>query len=174
MRIARAAVFLIVAAALPAVMPAYAEPVLAADLPHRKPGLWEVKYSPGETIQYCIDAAADKVTLGIAGPLDPDQCQNIDLQRFGYALTIDFACTIKGKPATAHTVVNGSFDSAYMMTETLQGEDVPHGAMTMTIAGSWLGPCAADQRPGDIVKPALPNGRMLNLLDMYKAKSPML
>ena len=174
MRVAMAAVFLILAAALPAGMPAWAEAVLAADLPHRKPGLWEVEYSPGATIQYCINAAADKVTLGIAGPLDPDQCPNIDLQRFGDALTIDFACTIKGKPATAHTVVNGSFDSAYIMTEALQGEDVPRGAMTMTIAGTWLGPCAADQRPGDIVKPAFANGGRLNILDMIKAKSPML
>ena len=45
-----------------------ASPALAADLPHRKPGLWEVKYFHGAPIQYCIDAAVDKVTLGIAGP----------------------------------------------------------------------------------------------------------
>jgi len=47
----------------------------------------------GGTIQYCIDAAIDKATLGIAGPLDPDECQKIDMQRSGDAFTIDFACT---------------------------------------------------------------------------------
>jgi Protein of unknown function (DUF3617) len=150
-----------------------ASPALAADLPHRKPGLWEVKYLHGAMTQYCIDAAVNKVTFGIAGPLDPDECQKIDIQRSGDAITIDFTCTMKGKPATAHTVVSGSFDSAYTMTWTVQGEDVP-GMTTMTLAGRWLGPCAADQRPGDIVSPALPNGARLNILDMIKAKSPPL
>src|SRR5260370_6082831 len=88
----------------------------AADLPHRKSSVWEVRYLHGATIQYCIDAAVDKVTLGIAGPLDPDECQKIDMQRSGDAVAIDFACTVKSKPATAHTVVvSGSFDSAYTM-----------------------------------------------------------
>jgi Protein of unknown function (DUF3617) len=151
-----------------------ASPALAVDLPHRKPGLWEVKYLHGATTQYCIDAVVDKVTLGIAGPLDPDECQKIDTQRSGDAITIDFACTKKGKPATAHTVASGSFDSAYTITSTVQSEDVPASASTMTVAGTWLGPCAADQRPGDIISPALPNGARLNILDMIKAKSPPL
>jgi hypothetical protein len=112
--------------------------------------------------------------LGIAGPLNPDDCQKIDMQLSGDAVTLDFACTVKGRPATAHTVISGSFDSAYTMTTTAQSEDFLRGAMTVTVVGTWLSPCAADQRPGDIVKPALPNGRMLNLLDMFKAKSPPL
>ena len=78
-----------------------ASPATAADLPHRKPGLWEVRYLHGATTQYCIDAAVDKLTLGIAGPLDPDDCQKIDMQRSGDVVTIDFTCTMKGKPATA-------------------------------------------------------------------------
>ena len=110
----------------------------------------------------------------IAGPLDPDECQKIDMQRFGDAVTIDFACTMNGKPATAHTVVSGSFDSAYTMTLTVQAEDVPVSARTQTITGTWLGPCAAEQRPGDIISPALPNGARLNILNMIKAKSPPL
>jgi Protein of unknown function (DUF3617) len=164
-RVAIATVFLILAA----VMSAGA--ALVADLPHRKPGLWEVKYLHGATTQYCIDAAVDKLTLGIAGPLDPDECQKIDMQRSGDVVTIDFTCTMKGKPATAHTVVSGSFDTAYTMTRTVQGEDVLPSERAVTIAGTWLGPCAADQRPGDIVKPAFPNGGRLNILDMIKAKS---
>jgi hypothetical protein len=125
-------------------------------------------------MQYCIDATADKVMILIAGPLDPDECQKIDMQRFGDAVTIDFACTMNGKPATAHTVVSGSFDSAYTMTLTVQAEDVPVSARTQTITGTWLGPCAAEQRPGDIISPALPNGARLNILNMIKAKSPPL
>ena len=151
-----------------------ASPAVAADLPHRKPGIWEVRYLHGATMQYCIDATADKAMILIAGTLDPDECQKIDMQRSRDAITIDFACTMNGKPATAHTVVSGSFDSAYTMTLTVQAEDVPVSARTPTVTGTWLGPCGADQRLGDIVSPALPNGGRLNILDMIKAKSPPL
>jgi len=51
-----------------------ASPALAADLPHRKPGLWGVKALHGATIQYCIDSVVDKVTIWIAGQLNPDEC----------------------------------------------------------------------------------------------------
>lgn len=115
-------------------------------------------------------AAADKGMDLIAGPLDPDECQKIDMQWSGDAVTIDFACTMKGKPATAHSAISGSFDSAYTMTVTVQAEDVPVGVRTLTVAGTWLGPCAADQRPGDNIKPA--HGARLNILEMIKAKSP--
>jgi Protein of unknown function (DUF3617) len=171
MRVAIVAVVLLLAATLPTAKPAGAEPVLAADLPHRRPGLWEIKVLHGSTTQHCIDAAVDKLTLWIAGPLDPDECQKIDMQRSGDAVMIDFTCTRKGKPTAAHTVVSGSFDSAYTITSTWQGEDVPRSELNL--AGTWLGPCAADQRPGDIVKPALPNGGRLNILDMKKAKGPL-
>jgi hypothetical protein len=130
-----------------------ASPAVAADLPHRKPGLWEVRYLHGATLQYCIDATTDKLAILLAGPLDPDECQKINIQRSGDAVTIDFAaCTMNGKPATAHTVASGSFDSAYTMTVTVQAEDVPVRARTLTVTGTWLGPCAADQRPGEIIK----------------------
>jgi hypothetical protein len=56
----------------------------------------------------------------------------------------------------------------------VQAEDVLPSEMAVTIAGTWLGPCAAGQRPGDIVKPTLPDGGRLNILDMLKAKSPPL
>jgi len=80
---------------------------------------------------------------------------------------------MKGKPATPHTVVGGSFDSSYTMKSTVEAEDVPASARTMTIAGTWLGPCAADQRPGDIVSPALPNGARLNILGLMEWKGPL-
>jgi Protein of unknown function (DUF3617) len=166
MQVAGAAAFLSLAISMPA---------LAADLPHRKPGLWEITHRGGSTIQYCIDAAADKMMLGIAGPLDPEACSKIDMQQSGYTVTIDFTCMVKGKPATAHTIISGSFESAYTMTWAVQGENLQAiPVKNGTTDGTWLGPCAADQRPGDIVKPALPNGARLNVLDMVKAKSPPL
>jgi hypothetical protein len=59
------------------------------------------------------------------------------------------------------------------MTSTVEAEDAPVSGRTTTIAGRWLGPCVADQRPADVVSPALPNGARLNILDLMKWKGPL-
>ncbi len=64
--------------------------------------------------------------------------------------------------------MTGSFDSAYTMTVTSQSEDIPGGKMMMTMEAKWLGPCAADQKPGDVV---LGNGVKINLPELQK-RSP--
>jgi hypothetical protein len=80
-----------------------------------------------------------------------------------------FACTVGGKPATAHSVVSGSFDSAYTMTVTAESPELPGGKIVMWMDAKWLGPCAADQKPGDIV---LSNGSRMNILDIRKYAAP--
>jgi hypothetical protein len=70
-----------------------------------------------------------------------------------------------GKPATAHADVTGSFDSAYTMTVTARSGNFPEGKMIMTMQGKWLGLCAADQKPGDIV---IGNGVKINIPEMMK------
>jgi hypothetical protein len=39
----------------------------------------------------------------------------------------------------------------------------------MTMSAKWLGPCAADQRPGDMI---MPNGMKINILDLQKRGVP--
>jgi hypothetical protein len=148
-----------------------AVPVLAAELPSRKPGLWQIKTSvgsnsaPARIILQCIDAATDQMMQSSAGPFAPEVCPKRDLQRSENSFTIDSTCAIGGKTATAQAVVVGSFDSAYTMTVTSQSEDIPGGKMTMTMEAKWLGPCAADQKPGDII---MSNGVKINVPEMEK------
>ena len=148
-----------------------AMPALAAEMPSRKAGLWEVTMSfenrnvPGQTIQQCIDAATDQMMQSSAGPFAQQACSRRDVQRSATGITIDSTCTIGGKSATLHSEVTGSFDSAYTMKVTLQSEGMPGGKMTMTMAAKWLGPCAADQKPGDMI---VGNGMKMNILDMQK------
>ncbi len=150
---------------------AAAMPALAAELPGRKPGLWEVTTSignrngPGMTIQQCIDASTDQMMQSSAGPLAQAACSRRDMQRSGNAVTIDSTCTLAGKTATAHAVITGSFDSAYTMTVTSQSGALPGGKMTMMIGAKWLGPCTAGQKPGDMI---MGNGVKMNILDMQK------
>jgi hypothetical protein len=146
-------------------------PVLAQDLPHRKVGLWEVKTSlggrggGGMTVQQCIDAATDQMMMSSVGPLAQAACPKGDVRRSGDTVTIDSVCTFKYQTATTHAVITGSFDSAYTMTVTSQSPALPDGKMTMTMEGRWLGPCAADQKPGDII---MGDRIKLNILDMQK------
>jgi hypothetical protein len=152
-----------------------ATPAPAAELPSRKPGLWQVKTSiensnaPVKVIQQCIDATTDQMLQSSAGPLSAAACPERDVKRSDASMTIDSACTLDGKGATAHADVSGSFDSAYTMTVTALSEAMPGGKMIMTMEGKWLGPCAADQKPGDII---LSNGTKINVPELQK-RSPL-
>jgi len=146
-----------------------ATPALATELPSRKPGLWEVKTSienrSAQPIRQCIDATTDQMMQSIAGPFSLAACPKRDVQSSADSITVDSTCSIGGKTATAHAVINGSFEGAYTMTVTSQGDDLPGGKMVMTMEGRWLSPCAANQKPGDII---LSNGRTINLLEAQK------
>jgi len=150
---------------------AIAMPAQAAELPARKPGLWEVNVSfenrngAGPTIQQCIDASTDQMMQSSVGPMAQAACSRRDVQKSGNTTTIDATCALAGKTATSHSVITGSFDSAYTMTVTSQSDALPGGNLTMTVAAKWLGPCLPDQKPGDIV---IGNGIKMNILEMQK------
>jgi hypothetical protein len=150
---------------------AVTQQALAADLPPRKPGLWEIKTTiegrnpPTQVIKQCIDAATDQMTLSIAGPFSPAVCPKREVKSSGDSITVDSTCTIGEHSATAHAVITGSFESAYTMTVKSEGAGLPGSAMMMTIAGSRLGDCTPEQRPGDII---FGNGRTVNILEAQK------
>jgi len=152
-----------------------AMPALAAEMPPRKSGLWEVQ-TPGSSAAFrqCIDADTDQIMQARGGAnIGPTgvspQCAKHDVQESGDTMTINATCTTAGKTVTSHAVVTGSFDSAYTMIVTTQGEGIPGDSHTMTMTAKWLGPCAADQRPGDMI---MPNGMKVNILDLQKRGVP--
>ena len=69
-------------------------PALAAELPSRKPGLWQVRTSiggsnvPAPVIKQCIDATTDQMMQSSAGPFAPAACPGRDVQRSRSTLTI--------------------------------------------------------------------------------------
>jgi hypothetical protein len=140
----------------------------AFDLPARKPGQWELKMSfdngaiPVQTVKQCIDPETDKLMKTDFAGSAMESCGKQDVTRSGATLTIDSTCTMGGSSSTTHAVVTGSFDSAYTMeiTSKTRGDET-----RMTIAAKWLGACAADQRPGDMI---MSNGMKMNVLDLKK------
>jgi hypothetical protein len=140
-------------------------PAAAADLPLRKAGLWDIKMSfegraGSQSVQQCVDPETDAIMQSSASNIGSQNCSKRDVVKSGDKMTIDSVCTVAGKEATSHAVVTGSFDSAYTMMVASKSDA---GPINMTIAGKWLGPCEAGQKPGDLI---LPGGMKINLRDM--------
>jgi hypothetical protein len=148
----------------------FATSASAAELPARKAGLWEIASSASGRsmkMQQCIDASTDQALQSRGGAAGGNDCSKRDVQRSGSTMAVDSVCTVAGKAVTSHIVINGSFDSEYTMNITSQSAGVPGGQSVVTLKAKWLGPCAADQKPGDMI---MPNGMKMNILNMPKGR----
>jgi Protein of unknown function (DUF3617) len=114
-----------------------------------------------------IDASTDQALQSRGGAAGGNDCSKRDVQRSGSTMAVDSVCTVAGKAVTSHIVINGSFDSEYTMNITSQSAGVPGGQSVVTLKAKWLGPCAADQKPGDMI---MPNGMKMNILNMPKGR----
>jgi hypothetical protein len=162
-----------------AVVAVGAFPAAAAEMPPRKAGLWELKMifarnAPPTIMQQCTDAETDKLMHSASGGTGQETCANRDITNVGGQMVIDSVCTIGGKTITSHAVITGSLDSAYVMNVTTKSEGGPLrpgevGDLNMTLEGKWLGPCKADQRPGDMI---MPGGMKMNVRDFQNVRPP--
>lgn len=155
-----------------------ATPAFAAEIPARKPGLWEMKMTlegrnvPMPGFQHCIDAATDRQMNTMGAATRADQCAKKDVQVSGGTVTVDSVCELgNGMTATSHAVVTGDFNSAYVVkvSSKRSGSPATPGLppeTNMTIEAKWLGPCKADQKPGDMI---MGNGMKMNINDVSKA-----
>ena len=143
----------------------------AADMPKRKPGLWEITMQMDGmpnmgAIQHCIDASTDNLLQQQAGKQKPD-CSVMDVKPSGNKVTIRTVCKVEGSTATTDGVFEGAFDSNYKgtmktrFTPPLQGMSESN----TTQQARWLGPCKAGQKPGDVI---MPNMGGFNANEMMK------
>jgi hypothetical protein len=147
----------------------------AAELPLRKPGLWEMKVvrtgspMPEMTMQHCTDETTDKQMSTTFSPLSKEICSKNNIQQTASGYATDSVCSVAGASMTSHSDITGDFNSAYTVKTTSHADHGPAGLhdMTMAIEAKWLGPCKADQKPGDIV---MPGGFKLNVKDAEKLK----
>jgi hypothetical protein len=65
-------------------------------------------------VKQCIDASTDQMMQSSVGSYAQTACPKRDVQRSGSTITIDATCTVGGKTTNSHTVISGSFDSAYV------------------------------------------------------------
>jgi Protein of unknown function (DUF3617) len=156
-----------------------AAPALAIELPTRKAGLWELKMmragspAPEMTMQHCTDESTDKKMTTSLSPMAKQNCSKNDTQKTATGYVTDSVCSYGGTTMTSHSEVTGDFNSAYSVKVTSHNDNAPAGAprdTNMTLQAKWLGACAADQKPGDIV---MPGGFRMNITDMEKMKGLM-
>jgi len=148
---------------------------VAADLPKRKPGLWEItttsstraKAAPGGmTMSMCSDEKSDANWLQMGQQMSQQskcskQETTVERDRVLFSSVCDFGKTT----ATTKGIASGDFNKEYKI-ETSSSYDPPMGGMkeaSTTIVAKWLGPCKAGQKPGDMI---MPNGTTMNMNDM--------
>lgn len=139
-------------------------PAAAFDMPARKPGLWQLtaKYegagspSPPQISQQCVDAATDKEMIALGNIASRQMCSKLDTQKVGEKIIVDGTCQIGAISVATHAEYSGSFDSAYTVNTTAittGGPALSNGKSNMIAEAKWMGPCKADQKPGDMIMP---------------------
>ena len=154
--------------------------VLAADLPQRKSGLWEIKVQSFRnetvrTMQMCVDQQTDNAFLQLVELRWHESCKKVTLRREGDKQLVDAECKLGGADhkAKTHAVITGTFDSEYKIesTSTFEKPIQEKSEGTSKIEARWTGPCQPDQKPGDLISD---NGKKVNLIELQNAgpKSP--
>ena len=143
-------------------------PALAFDLPAHRPGLWEMTVAKESrnaspfALQRCTDASTDNFISALIGATAAEACARHDVRQDGNRIVMDSTCKVGPVTSSAHAEIVGSFEQAYTIAVTTRqsGEGASRDERRITIDAKWLGPCAADQKPGDIL---LPGGFKLNV-----------
>ncbi|MEI7611735.1 MAG: DUF3617 family protein [Betaproteobacteria bacterium] len=148
-----------------------ANSALAADMPKRKAGLWEISMrmegAPNMgPMQQCIDQNTDNIMQQKAKEHKQD-CSVMDIKPSGNKVTVHTVCKTEGTTATTDGVFEGSFDSSYKGTMKTRFSPPMYGMSesNMTQEARWLGPCKPGQKPGDVIMPNMGN---INLNEMMK------
>lgn len=135
-------------------------PALADSLPPRKSGLWESKaeteMGPIVTKQ-CIDEKTDQLAQGAVGGPDgiAKACSKNSVVKTATGYATETKCQFGPMSSEGKGLITGDFNTAIRIETTttmtgLPGQDKPV-TKTTVIENRWVGPCAAGQKPGDII-----------------------
>jgi hypothetical protein len=147
---------------------------IPANLPKRKPGLWEMQTSgmgnQPQTTKLCLDADTDTAMYKMNSNMSGQMCSKfkIDVQGTNKVVT-DAVCKIDTPDGTvnmsSHSETTFQGDTAYSTQGNIKYDPaiMGHAEMAMTSNGRWVGQCAAGQKPGDMI---MANGQTFNIKDM--------
>ena len=168
----------IVAAAVACSMSSWA---FGADMPQRKPGLWQIEIessqAKGRTVppmKQCIDEKTDKqmqeqnLHSGSGGKAD---CEKQSMNRTASGWVVDSVCKIQDSTMTTHATMQGDFNASYTIDSQTKFSPPLHDVSESTakMKVNWLGACPANMKPGDVDV----NGRVFNVLEMQQQRAQM-
>lgn len=141
----------------------------AQEFPKRKPGLWEVTVASENrqhSTRQCIDEATD-AELQQMGTQMGQMCTKQEAHREGDTWLSEAECNMAGSRIHSKTTFKGDFSSNYQgdVTATYDPPLMGKREGKTKISAKWIGPCAADQKPGDMI---LPDGTKMNLNNLGK------
>jgi hypothetical protein len=117
--------------------------------------------------EFCIDAASEAKMSMMGQQMSKNRCQAPRFNRnLDGSLSFVTACDFEGGGrTTSKGTISGDYNSSYKVaidTTTTGGPaGMDQGGRKMTITATREGPCAPDQKGGDII---LPGGRKMNVL----------
>lgn len=144
-------------------------PVLAQEGPKRKPGLWEIKSTVmgmNSSVQQCVGPGSDDLMARQARDRQHADCSATQVTRQANGVRVHSVCKMEARTVTTDGEFTGSFDSAYK-GKLVSKMDPPQNGVSSTeinIDARWTGPCAANQKPGDMVV-STPGGQRIDMND---------
>ena len=135
---------------------------LPSNLPTRKPGLWEttIEGTTQALPKMCIDASTDHQMYQMGARMAGARCSKMDIKvDASGAVVADSVCIVQGPtgPVTmsSHSITRFTGNTAYQTTSHMTYSPAVMGRSSadVTSSGRWVGPCAAGQKPGDLIMP---------------------
>jgi hypothetical protein len=155
-------------------VPAAPGPLSPAQIPHRKPGLWQQAMNMdgaavgGPSMKLCVDEVSETKMSLAAQNMPGAKCETpVFTRNLDGSLSFSNSCDMgaDGKVQSAG-VVKGDFNSAYTVSLDTERTGSPVEAMNgkhkMVITATRLGDCPPGQKGGDMV---MANGMTVNMLD---------
>lgn len=153
------------AVAMLAAMIAAATPVLADDLPTRRPGLWEtttITKKGRVSARQCVDRTSDRFAYSA---MRSQNCTDNRLRDVGDGSYLaEATCKRETFTAQGRVSITGDFQTSARAESTttmtgLPGEASPM-VVTTTVETRYLGDCGPGQSPGDMI---MPNGQIVHV-----------
>ncbi len=147
--------------------------VIAEEFPKRKPGLWEIQTliegeTEGKTMKQCIDTTSDAKLAKMEKEMAAKKgrtCTKNAFRKEGKRFVRESDCTSDGMRIISKTTFSGDFSSQYTAETTTKFGDAIKGMAEQNamMTARWVGPCEADQKPGDVI---MSDGLKMNIISL--------
>lgn len=156
--------------------------VLAADAPHRKPGLWEMTSHSTTSKRgdisrrICLDRASEQLLNEQAAMTGEAACSKVETHMSGNQFVARAVCNLGGMKMTSEAITTFTGDTA-SITKVHTVFDPPLAGKSQSDSeeeAKWLGACPADMQPGDMILTTggtHPHEMRTSLRQMFKPQS---